>query len=112
MTYLRQPKTAPSGPAASARHLRRVASVVFGLTLVLAAATLVTANNLATSGKLSQDIDREIRELQAQNSKLKSENAELTSVSRVYEQALTLGFTSPKALENLTKVPAVALLGR
>lgn len=112
MTYLRQTKTAPSGPAASQRRLKRVASVVFGLTLVLAAATLVTANNLATSGKQSQDIDREIRELQSQNSKLKSENAELTSVSRVYQQALALGFTSPKTLENLTKVPPMALLGR
>lgn len=111
MTKLRKTKyTAPTGQAPdSVRWLRRLASVVLGLTLVLAGATLVTANNLATGGKQSQDMDREIRSLQEENTKLKSENATLTSVSRIYSQAQALGFTTPKALENLKKVPSVAL---
>jgi cell division protein FtsL len=114
MTKLRKTKyTAPTGHASGAnRWLKRIASAVGAMTLVLAAATLVTANNLATAGKGSQDVDREISALQVENSNLKSENAALTSISRIYQAALAAGFTYPKVVENIAKVPSVALRSR
>jgi cell division protein FtsL len=114
MTKHRKTKyTAPTGHADGAnRRLKRLASAVGVLTFVLAAATLVTANNLATAGKDSQAIDREISALQTENSNLRAENSALTSVSRIYQAALAAGFTYPKAVENIAKSPSVALRSR
>lgn len=89
--------------------MRCLASGVAALTIVLAAATLVTANNLATQGGTSQLLDQEIATLQAENTELQAENASLTSITRVYQAALAAGFSSPKHLENLTKPAPVAL---
>lgn len=103
--------TAPTGPA-SDRTLRRVASGVFGLTVVLAIASLVTANNLATTGRTSQEMEIEIENLIAENSRLTVENTELTSITRIYAVAKEAGFITPSKLEKVRPTPPVALKDR
>lgn len=102
--------TAPTGRVSESRTLRRLASGVVILTIGLAAISLVTANNLATQGKASQDLDQKISTLQSENNSLTAENAQLTAVTKIYAQALAAGFVSPKKLQNLTRTPVVALL--
>lgn len=100
--------TAPTGPA-SVRTLRRIASGVFGLTVVLAIASLVTANNLATSGRTSQDLQSQVDQLAVENSRLTVENTTLTSISRIYQAAKEQGFVTPQKLKAVQPTPPVAL---
>lgn len=105
--------TAPTGRTRGQNlWLRRIASGVVLATLLLAATTLATANNLATEGKTSQEINQEIQALTVENTKLAVENASLTAVSRIYKEALVLGFVNPRQVETVSTTKPVALKDR
>jgi cell division protein FtsL len=105
---LRKP-TAPTGPSRENTRLRRLASVVISVTAVLFITTLVTANSLATRGGDSSHMTQKINELQSQNNELSAQLASLTSISRIYSQAVALGFVTPSKIENVSKTNPVAL---
>lgn len=96
-------KTAPTGPASSKSRLRFAASVVTAVTIILFGATLVSANSLATKGADSQQMSREIQDLTTQNAELSAHLADLTSVSRIYKDALSAGYVTPTKVEYVGK---------
>jgi hypothetical protein len=108
--YSYRKTTAPTGLMhGNNRALRRIASGVIGLTLILAVASLVTANTLGTFGGESRDLNRDVAELQIENESLKVDLANLTSATRIYKEALALGFVSPHQLEQVKATKPVAL---
>lgn len=111
--HYRQHQTAPTGHARSANSgLKRLASAVAVVTLSLTLLTLASANGLATEGKSRAEMEQEIARLSIENSELRSQVANMTSVSKIYERALSLGFVNPKLLEKVTSVQPVAFRDR
>ncbi|HET7713479.1 MAG TPA: hypothetical protein VFK94_03830 [Patescibacteria group bacterium] len=109
----RQHLTAPTGHARSANSgLKRFASAVGIVTLSLTLLTLAFANSLATEGGTRAEIEQEIARLSTENSDLRSQVANQTSVSKIYERALSLGFVNPKLLEKVSSVQPVAFKDR
>lgn len=104
----RQHLTAPTGHA-SERTLKRLASAVLLLTLGLGVATLAFANGIATEGLTQLDTQGEIDKLTAENANLQVEVANLTSVTRIYNEAITLGLVTPKNAESVGGTNPVAL---
>lgn len=108
-TYLhRQNITAPTGRA-STRTLKRLASAVFLLTIGLGVATLAFANTLATEGGSQVDTQSEVDALSVANANLQVEVAKLTSVTRIYNEAIQLGLVAPKQAETVGGASPVAL---
>ena len=88
-----------SAPTGHITRLQRVfpmaAASVAIVTLTLFMATLVAANSLATEGGSTGDVSAKIASLQNENANLETQAAELTAVSRIYNEALSRGYVQP-----------------
>jgi cell division protein FtsL len=86
-----------------------LASLVATLTLVLFVATLVASNTLATEGGSTVDVNAEVLSLQNENANLEAQVASLTSVSRIYNEALARGYVQPDKVMYAAPTSPVAL---
>ncbi|MBI4037620.1 hypothetical protein HY382_01075 [Candidatus Curtissbacteria bacterium] len=73
--------------------------VIFGsIIMVLFASQLVFANNLAAEGERLSQIESEIQLLEAQNTTLKAEIAQNSSLVTLSAKAQAYGFVKPKII--------------
>lgn len=86
-----------------------VATMVVAVTLALFAVNLVTTNSLATQGGSSGDVNTEIAQLRTENANLEAQSAALTSVSRIYNEALARGYVQPDKVMYAAPASPVAL---
>ncbi len=73
-------------------HSTKIIAIVFTLVSILIIANLFIANSLATKGKLVSDLKIKSESLKKENISLKSEIAQLGSLSTIEQKARVLGF--------------------
>jgi hypothetical protein len=102
-------KSCSSEPKHRQWLLPSLASFITVCTLGLFLVSLVASNSLATQGGSNGDINSAIANLRNQNANLQTQAASLTSVSRIYKEALARGYVQPDKVMYATPPSPVAL---
>lgn len=89
-------------------HSSKILFVIFTVVSILIMANLLASNSLSTKGKLVTDIKARSEALKKENIILKSQIAELGSLTEIEKKAQTLGLTKNTADKIFVKDPSFA----